>query len=58
MMSKAKIIVMVSHELASLANLCDRVVWLDHGTIRQVGPAKEIIAAYTQSVRGKSPAAA
>ncbi|MEX2120122.1 MAG: ABC transporter ATP-binding protein [Pirellulales bacterium] len=58
MMSKAKIIVMVSHELASLANLCDRVVWLDHGTIRQVGPAKEVIAAYTHSVRGKTPAAA
>lgn len=56
MMSKAQIIVMVSHELASIAQLCDRVIWLDHGTIRATGPAAQIIAAYQQHFAGKQAA--
>jgi ABC-type polysaccharide/polyol phosphate transport system ATPase subunit len=48
MMSKARIIVMVSHELASIAQLCERVIWLDHGAVRAIGPAAQIIAAYQQ----------
>lgn len=46
MMSKAEIIVMVSHDLSSIAKLCDRAIWMDHGTIRLSGPTAEIIAAY------------
>ncbi|MGH7193465.1 MAG: ABC transporter ATP-binding protein, partial [Candidatus Saccharimonadales bacterium] len=46
MMSKAKIIIMVSHDLGAIAKLCDRAVWMDHGTIRLSGPTAEVIAAY------------
>lgn len=46
MMSKAKIIIMVSHDLTSIAKLCDRAIWMDHGTIRLSGPTSEVIAAY------------
>lgn len=56
MMSKARIIVMVSHELASIAQLCERVIWLDHGTVRATGPAAQIIAAYQQHFAGKQAA--
>jgi ABC-type polysaccharide/polyol phosphate transport system ATPase subunit len=52
MMGKAELIVMVSHDLDSLAALCERGVWLDHGHVRKVGPMKEVINAYTQHVRG------
>jgi ABC-type polysaccharide/polyol phosphate transport system ATPase subunit len=52
MMSRARLIVMVSHEMASIAKLCDRVVWMDHGRVREEGPADEVIAAYTKSVQG------
>lgn len=48
MMSKAKIIVMVSHDLGSIAKLCDRAIWMDHGTIRLSGPTADVIAAYQQ----------
>lgn len=48
MMSKAEIIVMVSHDLSSIAKLCDRAIWMDHGTIRLSGPTAEVIAAYQQ----------
>jgi ABC-type polysaccharide/polyol phosphate transport system ATPase subunit len=58
MMGKAELMVMVSHDLDSLAQLCDKGVWLDHGNVRQVGPMKEVIAAYTQHVRGAQAHAA
>ncbi len=58
MMSKAKIIVMVSHDLTSIAKLCDRALWLDHGTIRADGPADEVIEAYTTHVNGSAKSAA
>src|SRR5438876_7431623 len=52
MMAKARLIVMVSHDLESLSKLCERGVWLDHGRVRQDGPTGDIIAAYTASVHG------
>ena len=52
MMAKAKLIVVVSHDLKSIERLCDRVVWMDHGRVRQVGPATEVVGAYIQSVHG------
>lgn len=32
----------VSHDTASVINLCNRVVWLDNGAVREIGPAKEV----------------
>ncbi|HEY1376185.1 MAG TPA: ABC transporter ATP-binding protein [Gemmataceae bacterium] len=46
MMAQARLMVIVSHDLRSLQGLCTRVVWLDHGRVRQVGPPAETIAAY------------
>jgi lipopolysaccharide transport system ATP-binding protein len=51
MMNKARLIVMVSHDLPSLGGLCERGIWLDHGRLRQDGPIAEVIAGYTESVR-------
>jgi ABC-type polysaccharide/polyol phosphate transport system ATPase subunit len=51
MMNKARLIVMVSHDLPSLQSLCERGIWLDHGRLRLDGPITEVIAAYTDSVR-------
>ena len=58
MIAKAKLIVLVSHDLINLGQLCDRAVWMDHGRVRQVGPTQEIIHAYTASVHaGQNQAA-
>jgi ABC-type polysaccharide/polyol phosphate transport system ATPase subunit len=46
MMDRALLIVMVSHDLASLAAACERGVWLDQGRVRADGPIAEVIAAY------------
>ena len=50
LMSTARAVIVVSHDLASLSLLCDRVLWLDHGKTRLIGPTKEVIAAYTAEV--------
>jgi ABC-type polysaccharide/polyol phosphate transport system ATPase subunit len=53
MMARARIMVVVSHDLAGLPRLCDRAIWLDHGRVRQAGPVADVIAAYTDHVRGR-----
>jgi ABC-type polysaccharide/polyol phosphate transport system ATPase subunit len=50
LMSTARAVIVVSHDLATLGTLCDRVLWLDHGRMRMMGPAQEVIAAYTREV--------
>jgi ABC-type polysaccharide/polyol phosphate transport system ATPase subunit len=50
MMEKAHLMVMVSHDLESLARLCNRAVWMDHGRVVLAGSADEVIAAYRASV--------
>ncbi|MBI2824265.1 MAG: ABC transporter ATP-binding protein [Planctomycetia bacterium] len=46
LIASARAVVVVSHDLSSIAQLCDRVVWLDHGRARLVGPTGEVVAAY------------
>jgi ABC-type polysaccharide/polyol phosphate transport system ATPase subunit len=58
MMAKAELIVVVSHDLDSLALLCDRAVWMDHGHVRLIGPTAEVVQAYTDSVHGSKAQAA
>ncbi len=40
-------IVVVSHSLGSVQQLCQEVIWLEKGVLKQRGPAAEVIAAYT-----------
>lgn len=42
-------VLFVSHSITEIENLCDRVVWLNHGQIVKIGPAKEICDEYYQS---------
>lgn len=57
MMAKAQIIVVVSHDMDSLAKLCDRGIWMDHGRMRMEGTMTEVIDAYTASVQQAATAA-
>jgi ABC-type polysaccharide/polyol phosphate transport system ATPase subunit len=50
LMSSARAVIVVSHDLGILPLLCDRVLWLDHGREKMIGPAAEVIAAYKQEV--------
>lgn len=37
---------LVSHSRGQIESICDRVVWLDNGTVKEIGNAKEINACY------------
>jgi len=39
-------VLFVSHNLKQLRQMCDRVIWLDHGRIRAIGNPQEICDAY------------
>lgn len=39
----------VSHSVESIKNLCNRVVWLDHGHVVNIGEAEEVCNAYITS---------
>ena len=39
----------VSHSLASVRELCDRVLWLEMGQIRMMGDVQEVCDAYQNS---------
>ncbi len=44
----------VSHSIESIKELCDRVIWLDHGNIVKIGPAKEVCSEYYLSQMGET----
>jgi homopolymeric O-antigen transport system ATP-binding protein len=46
-------IVLVSHQMAYVAETCTRAAWLDHGALKAVGPAADVVRAY----RGPDPSA-
>lgn len=39
-------VLFVSHNLRQLREMCDRVIWLDHGRVRAIGDAQTICDAY------------
>jgi ABC-2 type transport system ATP-binding protein len=45
-----KTVVIVSHALGTVRNLCDEVALLEHGKLRAVGPAGEVIDSYVSDV--------
>jgi ABC-type polysaccharide/polyol phosphate transport system ATPase subunit len=49
MIAKARLIVMVSHDLDSLGKLCEYGIWMDHGKVRMTGTMEEVILAYHAS---------
>ncbi|MGZ5444157.1 MAG: ABC transporter ATP-binding protein [Thermoanaerobaculia bacterium] len=50
--SNGATIVLVSHELKSVRDLCSRAAWLEKGELRAIGPAEDVIAAYGRKDEG------
>ncbi len=49
---QGRTVILVSHELPSIATTCTRAIWLEHGSIRQEGTAAEVIDSYLDAVVG------
>jgi len=39
-------ILMVSHSLGAVTQMCKRAAWIEHGVIRSIGPAPDVVADY------------
>ena len=46
LMSGGTTVLFVSHTLEQIREMCDRVVWLDHGEIKMMGKTKEVCDCY------------
>lgn len=42
-------ILLVTHDARLVISMCDRALWLDHGTMGAIGAAEEVVEAYHQS---------
>ena len=46
--SKERTVVIVSHSLSTLEELCDTVMWMHDGQIRKIGAPKEVLPEYVE----------
>ncbi len=43
-------VLFVSHSIQQIKNLCTRVVWIDKGQVRMIGPAEEVCDRYIEHI--------
>jgi lipopolysaccharide transport system ATP-binding protein len=55
MIGRGEIVVLSSHVLDELADVCGRIVWLEKGRVRLDGPSREVVERYREAT---APAAA
>jgi len=41
-----KTVIIVSHALGTMMTMCDRLAWLDHGSLQKVGDPENVVEAY------------
>jgi ABC-type polysaccharide/polyol phosphate transport system ATPase subunit len=46
-----KTIVLVSHSMAAVQNICDSVAWFEHGHLKQLGSPRDVVEQYTGTVQ-------
>jgi lipopolysaccharide transport system ATP-binding protein len=56
--AKTGTLLMVSHDLNFLSSLCDRLVWLEDGVVRESGPPSAVAADYRKAMKTVAPASA
>ena len=57
MIDEAGTVFLVSHSLRNVADVCTRVLWIDHGLLVADGDPEEVIEAYNRHVKAKGKAA-
>ena len=50
--NEGRTIVLVTHAMASVKDMCDRAIWLTHGVITGEGDPAELVEAYTETMLG------
>jgi ABC-type polysaccharide/polyol phosphate transport system ATPase subunit len=47
--TSGRTVLFVSYHRAQVVEVCQRVIWLEEGTIRGIGPAAEVLEAYERA---------
>ena len=42
--------ILVSHALGTVLQMCDQAAWIEKGSLKQVGAVDEVISAYNTSI--------
>ena len=50
--NEGRTIVLVTHDMGSVKNLCDRAIWLEHGNVVDAGDPSDLVEAYTERMLG------
>ncbi len=51
--NRGSIVILVSHGMETIAEMCDRCIWLEKGKVKQDGPCAPVIKDYLESVRSR-----
>jgi len=46
---EGRTVIFISHSLDQVAEVCDRVMWLDGGRLERIGPTDDVLAAYSEA---------
>jgi ABC-type polysaccharide/polyol phosphate transport system ATPase subunit len=46
LLERARILVLASHSEPIIRDFCTKVVWIEKGRVRMIGPAAEVLLAY------------
>ena len=58
LLNRSNLVVLVSHDMEALRELCDRGIWLSHGQVVKDGPMGIVIDDYLEHVRALQPVSA
>ncbi len=53
---EGRTILLVSHDLGTVARHCDRILWIDRGAVRGVGHPRQMVDAYLETVEEQEAA--
>jgi teichoic acid transport system ATP-binding protein len=56
LLAQARTMLLVSHALGSIVDMCHEAIWIDHGVLQTRGPAEDVVNAYTNSLKVKRSA--
>lgn len=52
---QGKTVILVSHSLSTVMQMCDQAAWIEKGKLREVGPVEDVTGAYTGDVFPLAP---
>jgi ABC-type polysaccharide/polyol phosphate transport system ATPase subunit len=55
LMNRSHAVILVSHDMASLRDLCDRGLWMHQGRLIADGPIDEVVDQYLEAIKYKAP---